>query len=191
MKKLKSTDYFLVFIFILFALLFSLALFLKKYILILIVIMYLLLLLLGIRLLEKNNEKDQNNKGIIGNFYNYYSQLSSFSIQEISNLEINRSDTEFLSLHQEFISSIKDSNSIFGYIKFLKYLDCNEKEILKNIFLINQKETKNKKELILENKIKLSLKTKENKKQLGFTMVFIALLAILVITIALAKVVIG
>ena len=72
---------------------------------------------------------------------------------------------------------------------------CNltkrEEEIIKNIYLINKNETKNKKELVIFNKVMLLNKPKIPKKESGISMVILLLLMILILTIFIARLIIN
>ena len=75
--------------------------------------------------------------------------------------------------------------------KYLFYLFLINKIKECNHILHNKNETKNKKELVIFNKVMLLNKPKIQKKEKGISMVILLLLMILILTIFIARIIVN
>ena len=124
-------------------------------------------------------------------FYDYFSKLEKFTIDEIEKINIRNDKQSFNKILENFLCAIKENNTFNCYIYLLNNLTQSEEEIIKNIYLINKNETKNKKELVMFTKAMLLNKPKIQKKESGISMVILLLLMILILTIFIARIIVN
>ena len=166
-------------------------LFLNKYNLLLISLMFFFVLFFNVLYLNfKRKIEDEKLANLIC-FYDYFSKLEKFTIDEIEKINIRNDMQSFNKILENFLCAIKENNTFNCYIYLLNNLTQNEEEIIKNIYLINKNETKNKKELVIFNKVMLLNKPKIQKKERGISMVILLLLMILILTIFLARIIVN
>ena len=166
-------------------------LFLNKYNLLLISLMFFFVLFFNVLYLNfKRKIEDEKLANLIC-FYDYFSKLEKFTIDEIEKINIRNDKHSFNKMLENFLCAIKENNTFNCYIYLLNNLTQNEEEIIKNIYLINKNETKNKKELVIFNKVMLLNKPKIQKKEKGISMVILLLLMILILTIFIARIIVN
>ena len=166
-------------------------LFLNKYNLLLISLMFFFVLFFNVLFLNSKRKIEEEKLANLICFYDYFSKLEKFTIDEIEKINIRNDKQSFNKILENFLCAIKENNTFNCYIYLLNNLTQNEEEIIKNIYLINKNETKNKKELVIFNKVMLLNKPKIQKKERGISMVIILLLMILILTIFLARIIVN
>ena len=166
-------------------------LFLNKYNLLLISLMFFFVLFFNVLFLNSKRKIEEEKLANLICFYDYFSKLEKFTIDEIEKINIRNDMQSFNKILENFLCAIKENNTFNCYIYLLNNLTQSEEEIIKNIYLINKNETKNKKELVIFNKVMLLNKPKIQKKERGISMVILLLLMILILTIFLARIIIN
>lgn len=166
-------------------------LFLNKYNLLLISLMFFFVLFFNVLFLNSKRKIEDEKLANLICFYDYFSKLEKFTIDEIEKINIRNDKQSFNKILENFLCAIKENNTFNCYIYLLNNLTQNEEEIIKNIYLINKNETKNKKELVIFNKVMLLNKPKIQKKESGISMVILLLLMILILTIFLARIIVN
>ena len=166
-------------------------LFLNKYNLLLISLMFFFVLFFNVLFLNSKRKIEEEKLANLICFYDYFSKLEKFTIDEIEKINIRNDMQSFNKILENFLCAIKENNTFNCYIYLLNNLTQNEEEIIKNIYLINKNETKNKKELVIFNKVMLLNKPKIQKKERGISMVILLLLMILILTIFLARIIVN
>ena len=166
-------------------------LFLNKYNLLLISLMFFFVLFFNVLFLNSKRKIEEERHANLICFYDYFSKLEKFTIDEIEKINIRNDMQSFNKILENFLCAIKENNTFNCYIYLLNNLTQNEEEIIKNIYLINKNETKNKKELVIFNKVMLLNKPKIQKKERGISMVILLLLMILILTIFLARIIVN
>ena len=166
-------------------------LFLNKYNLLLISLMFFFVLFFNVLFLNSKRKIEEEKLANLICFYDYFSKLEKFTIDEIEKINIRNDMQSFNKILENFLCAIKENNTFNCYIYLLNNLTQNEEEIIKNIYLINKNETKNKKELVIFNKVMLLNKPKIQKKESGISVVILLLLMILILTIFLARIIVN
>ena len=166
-------------------------LFLNKYNLLLISLMFFFVLFFNVLFLNSKRKIEEERHANLICFYDYFSKLEKFTIDEIEKIDIRNDMQSFNKILENFLCAIKENNTFNCYIYLLNNLTQNEEEIIKNIYLINKNETKNKKELVIFNKVMLLNKPKIQKKERGISMVILLLLMILILTIFIARIIVN
>ena len=166
-------------------------LFLNKYNLLLISLMFFFVLFFNVLFLNSKRKIEEEKLANLICFYDYFSKLEKFTIDEIEKINIRNDMQSFNKILENFLCAIKENNTFNCYIYLLNNLTQNEEEIIKNIYLINKNETKNKKELVIFNKAMLLNKPKIQKKESGISMVILLLLMILILTIFIARIIVN
>lgn len=166
-------------------------LFLNKYNLLLISLMFFFILFFNVLFLNSKRKIEEEKLANLICFYDYFSKLEKFTIDEIEKINIRNDKQSFNKILENFLCAIKENNTFNCYIYLLNNLTQNEEEIIKNIYLINKNETKNKKELVIFNKVMLLNKPKIQKKESGISMVILLLLMILILTIFIARIIVN
>ena len=166
-------------------------LFLNKYNLLLISLMFFFVLFFNVLFLNSKRKIEEEKLANLICFYDYFSKLEKFTIDEIEKIDIRNDMQSFNKILENFLCAIKENNTFNCYIYLLNNLTQNEEEIIKNIYLINKNETKNKKELVIFNKVMLLNKPKIQKKEKGISMVILLLLMILILTIFIARIIVN
>ena len=166
-------------------------LFLNKYNLLLISLMFFFVLFFHVLFLNSKRKIEEEKLANLICFYDYFSKLEKFTIDEIEKINIRNDMQSFNKILENFLCAIKENNTFNCYIYLLNNLTQNEEEIIKNIYLINKNETKNKKELVIFNKVMLLNKPKIQKKESGISMVILLLLMILILTIFIARIIVN
>ena len=166
-------------------------LFLNKYNLLLISLMFFFVLFFNVLFLNSKRKMDEEKLANLICFYDYFSKLEKFTIDEIEKINIRNDKQSFNKILENFLCAIKENNTFNCYIYLLNNLTQSEEEIIKNIYLINKNETKNKKELVIFNKVMLLNKPKIQKKESGISMVILLLLMILILTIFIARIIVN
>ena len=166
-------------------------LFLNKYNLLLISLMFFFVLFFNVLFLNSKRKIEEEKLANLICFYDYFSKLEKFTIDEIEKINIRNDMQSFNKILENFLCAIKENNTFNCYIYLLNNLTQNEEKIIKNIYLINKNETKNKKELVIFNKFLLSNKPKIQKKESGISMVILLLLMILILTIFIARIIVN
>ena len=166
-------------------------LFLNKYNLLLISLMFFFVLFFNVLFLNSKRKIEEEKLANLICFYDYFSKLEKFTIDEIEKINIRNDKQSFNKILENFLCAIKENNTFNCYIYLLNNLTQNEEEIIKNIYLINKNETKNKKELVIFNKAMLLNKPKIQKKESGISMVILLLIMILILTIFIARIIIN
>ena len=166
-------------------------LFLDKYNLLLISLMFFFVLFFNVLFLNSKRKIEEERYANLICFYDYFSKLEKFTIDEIEKINIRNDKQSFNKILENFLCAIKENNTFNCYIYLLNNLTQSEEEIIKNIYLINKNETKNKKELVIFTKAMLLNKPKIQKKESGISMVILLLLMILILTIFLARIIIN
>lgn len=166
-------------------------LFLNKYNLLLISLMFFFVLFFNVLFLNSKRKIEEEKLANLVCFYDYFSKLEKFTIDEIEKINIRNDMQSFNKILENFLCAIKENNTFNCYIYLLNNLTQNEEEIIKNIYLINKNETKNKKELVIFNKVMLLNKPKIQKKERGISMVILLLLMILILTIFIARIIVN
>ena len=166
-------------------------LFLNKYNLLLISLMFFFVLFFNVLFLNSKRKIEEERYANLICFYDYFSKLEKFTIDEIEKINIRNDMQSFNKILENFLCAIKENNTFNCYIYLLNNLTQNEEEIIKNIYLINKNETKNKKELVIFNKVMLLNKPKIQKKERGISMVILLLLMILILTIFIARIIVN
>ena len=166
-------------------------LFLNKYNLLLISLMFFFVLFFNVLFLNSKRKIEEERHANLICFYDYFSKLEKFTIDEIEKINIRNDMQSFNKILENFLCAIKENNSFNCYIYLLNNLTQSEEEIIKNIYLINKNETKNKKELVIFNKAMLLNKPKIQKKERGISMVILLLLMILILTIFIARIIVN
>ena len=166
-------------------------LFLNKYNLLLISLMFFFVLFFNVLFLNSKRKIEEERHANLICFYDYFSKLEKFTIDEIEKINIRNDKQSFNKILENFLCAIKENNTFNCYIYLLNNITQNEEEIIKNIYLINKNETKNKKELVIFNKVMLLNKPKIQKKERGISMVILLLLMILILTIFLARIIVN
>ena len=166
-------------------------LFLNKYNLLLISLMFFFVLFFNVLFLNSKRKIEEEKLANLICFYDYFSKLEKFTIDEIEKINIRNDMQSFNKILENFICAIKENNTFNCYIYLLNNLTQSEEEIIKNIYLINKNETKNKKELVIFNKAMLLNKPKIQKKERGISMVILLLLMILILTIFIARIIVN
>ena len=166
-------------------------LFLNKYNLLLISLMFFFVLFFNVLFLNSKRKIEEEKLANLICFYDYFSKLEKFTIDEIEKINIRNDKQSFNKILENFLCAIKENNSFNCYIYLLNNLTQSEEEIIKNIYLINKNETKNKKELVIFNKAMLLNKPKIQKKERGISMVILLLLMILILTIFIARIIVN
>ena len=166
-------------------------LFLNKYNLLLISLMFFFVLFFNVLFLNSKRKIEEEKLANLICFYDYFSKLEKFTIDEIEKINIRNDMQSFNKILENFLCAIKENNAFNCYIYLLNNLTQNEEEIIKNIYLINKNETKNKKELVIFNKVMLLNKPKIQKKESGISMVILLLLMILILTIFIARIIVN
>ena len=166
-------------------------LFLNKYNLLLISLMFFFVLFFNVLFLNSKRKIEEEKLANLICFYDYFSKLEKFTIDEIEKINIRNDMQSFNKILENFLCAIKENNTFNCYIYLLNNLTQNEEEIIKNIYLINKNETKNKKELVIFNKAMLLNKPKIQKKERGISMVILLLLMILILTIFIARIIVN
>ena len=166
-------------------------LFLNKYNLLLISLMFFFVLFFNVLFLNSKRKIEEEKLANLLCFYDYFSKLEKFTIDEIEKINIRNDMQSFNKILENFLCAIKENNTFNCYIYLLNNLTQNEEEIIKNIYLINKNETKNKKELVIFNKVMLLNKPKIHKKESGISMVILLLLMILILTIFIARIIVN
>ena len=166
-------------------------LFLNKYNLLLISLMFFFVLFFNVLFLNSKRKIEEEKLANLICFYDYFSKLEKFTIDEIEKINIRNDKQSFNKILENFLCAIKENNTFNCYIYLLNNLTQSEEEIIKNIYLINKNETKNKKELVIFNKVMLLNKPKIQKKESGISMVILLLIMILILTIFIARIIIN
>lgn len=166
-------------------------LFLNKYNLLLISLMFFFVLFFNVLFLNSKRKIEEEKLANLICFYDYFSKLEKFTIDEIEKINVRNDMQSFNKILENFLCAIKENNTFNCYIYLLNNLTQNEEEIIKNIYLINKNETKNKKELVIFNKVMLLNKPKIQKKESGISMVILLLLMILILTIFIARIIVN
>ena len=166
-------------------------LFLNKYNLLLISLMFFFVLFFNVLFLNSKRKIQEEKLANLLCFYDYFSKLEKFTIDEIEKINIRNDMQSFNKILENFLCAIKENNTFNCYIYLLNNLTQNEEEIIKNIYLINKNETKNKKELVIFNKVMLLNKPKIQKKERGISMVILLLIMILILTIFIARIIVN
>ena len=166
-------------------------LFLNKYNLLLISLMFFFVLFFNVLFLNSKRKIEEEKLANLICFYDYFSKLEKFTIDEIEKIDIRNDKQSFNKILENFLCAIKENNTFNCYIYLLNNLTQSEEEIIKNIYLINKNETKNKKELVIFNKVMLLNKPKIQKKESGISMVILLLIMILILTIFIARIIIN
>ena len=166
-------------------------LFLNKYNLLLISLMFFFVLFFNVLFLNSKRKIEEEKLANLICFYDYFSKLEKFTIDEIEKINIRNDMQSFNKILENFLCAIKENNTFNCYIYLLNNLTQSEEEIIKNIYLINKNETKNKKELVIFNKVMLLNKPKILKKENGISMVILLLLMILILTIFIARIIVN
>ena len=166
-------------------------LFLNKYNLLLISLMFFFVLFFNVLFLNSKRKIEEEKLANLICFYDYFSKLEKFTIDEIEKINIRNDMQSFNKILENFLCAIKENNTFNCYIYLLNNLTQNEEEIIKNIYLINKNETKNKKELVIFNKVMLLNKPKIQKKESGISVVILLLLMILILTIFIARIIVN
>ena len=166
-------------------------LFLNKYNLLLISLMFFFVLFFNVLFLNSKRKIEEEKLANLICFYDYFSKLEKFTIDEIEKINVRNDMQSFNKILENFLCAIKENNAFNCYIYLLNNLTQNEEEIIKNIYLINKNETKNKKELVIFTKAMLLNKPKIQKKESGISMVILLLLMILILTIFLARIIVN
>ena len=166
-------------------------LFLNKYNLLLISLMFFFVLFFNVLFLNSKRKIEEEKLANLICFYDYFSKLEKFTIDEIEKINIRNDMQSFNKILENFLCAIKENNTFNCYIYLLNNLTQSEEEIIKNIYLINKNETKNKKELVIFNKAMLLNKPKIQKKERGISMVILLLLMILILTIFIARIIVN
>ena len=166
-------------------------LFLNKYNLLLISLMFFFVLFFNVLFLNSKRKIEEEKLANLICFYDYFSKLEKFTIDEIEKINIRNDKQSFNKILENFLCAIKENNTFNCYIYLLNNLTESEEEIIKNIYLINKNETKNKKELVIFNKVMLLNKPKIQKKERGISMVILLLLMILILTMFIARIIVN
>ena len=166
-------------------------LFLNKYNLLLISLMFFFVLFFNVLFLNSKRKIEEEKLANLICFYDYFSKLEKFTIDEIEKINIRNDMQSFNKILENFLCAVKENNTFNCYIYLLNNLTQSEEEIIKNIYLINKNETKNKKELVIFNKAMLLNKPKIQKKESGISMVILLLLMILILTIFIARIIVN
>ena len=166
-------------------------LFLNKYNLLLISLMFFFVIFFNVLFLNSKRKIEEEKLANLICFYDYFSKLEKFTIDEIEKINVRNDMQSFNKILENFLCAIKENNAFNCYIYLLNKLTQNEEEIIKNIYLINKNETKNKKELVIFNKVMLLNKPKIQKKESGISMVILLLLMILILTIFIARIIVN
>ena len=166
-------------------------LFLNKYNLLLISLMFFFVLFFNVLFLNSKRKIEEEKLANLICFYDYFSKLEKFTIDEIEKINIRNDKQSFNKILENFLCAIKENNTFNCYIYLLNNLTQSEEEIIKNIYLINKNETKNKKELVIFNKVMLLNKPKIQKKESGISMVILLLLMTLILTIFIARIIVN
>ena len=166
-------------------------LFLNKYNLLLISLMFFFVLFFNVLFLNSKRKIEEERHANLICFYDYFSKLEKFTIDEIEKINIRNDKQSFNKILENFLCAIKENNTFNCYIYLLNNLTQSEEEIIKNIYLINKNETKNKKELVIFNKVMLLNKPKIQKKESGISMVILLLLMTLILTIFIARIIVN
>ena len=166
-------------------------LFLNKYNLLFISLMFFFVLFFNVLFLNSKRKIEEEKLANLICFYDYFSKLEKFTIDEIEKINIRNDKQSFNKILENFLCAIKENNTFNCYIYLLNNLTQSEEEIIKNIYLINKNETKNKKELVIFNKVMLLNKPKIQKKESGISMVILLLLMILILTIFIARIIVN
>ena len=166
-------------------------LFLNKYNLLLISLMFFFVLFFNVLFLNSKRKIEEERHANLICFYDYFSKLEKFTIDEIEKINIRNDMQSFNKILENFLCAIKENNTFNCYIYLLNNLTQNEEEIIKNIYLINKNETKNKKELVIFNKVMLLNKPKIQKKESGISMVILLLIMILILTMFIARIIVN
>ena len=166
-------------------------LFLNKYNLLLISLMFFFVLFFNVLFLNFKIKIEEERHANLICFYDYFSKLEKFTIDEIEKINIRNDMQSFNKILENFLFAIKENNTFNCYIYLLNNLTQNEEEIIKNIYLINKNETKNKKELVIFNKVMLLNKPKIQKKEKGISMVILLLIMMLILTIFIARIIVN
>ena len=166
-------------------------LFLNKYNLLLISLMFFFVLFFNVLFLNSKRKIEEEKLANLICFYDYFSKLEKFTIDEIEKINIRNDMQSFNKILENFLCAIKENNNFNCYIYLLNNLTQSEEEIIKNIYLINKNETKNKKELVIFNKVMLLNKPKIQKKESGISMVILLLLMTLILTIFIARIIVN
>ena len=164
-------------------------LFLNKYNLLLISLMFFFVLFFNVLFLNSKRKIEEERHANLICFYDYFSKLEKFTIDEIEKINIRNDMQSFNKILENFLCAIKENNTFNCYIYLLNNLTQSEEEIIKNIYLINKNETKNKKELVIFTKVMLLNKPKIQKKESGISMVILLLIMILILTIFIARII--
>ena len=165
--------------------------FLNKYNLLLISLMFFFVLFFNVLFLNSKRKIEEEKLANLICFYDYFSKLEKFTIDEIEKINIRNDMQSFNKILENFLCAIKENNTFNCYIYLLNNLTESEEEIIKNIYLINKNETKNKKELVIFNKATLLNKPKIQKKGSGISMVILLLLMTLILTIFIARIIVN
>ena len=166
-------------------------LFLNKYNLLLISLMFFFVLFFNVLFLNSKRKIEEEKLANLICFYDYFSKLEKFTIDEIEKINIRNDMQSFNKILENFLCAVKENNTFNCYIYLLNNLTQSEEEIIKNIYLINKNETKNKKELVIFNKVMLLNKPKIQKKESGISMVILLLIMILILTIFIARIIVN
>ena len=166
-------------------------LFLNKYNLLLISLMFFFVLFFNVLFLNSKRKIEEERYANLICFYDYFSKLEKFTIDEIEKINIKNDMQSFNKILENFLCAVKENNTFNCYIYLLNNLTQSEEEIIKNIYLINKNETKNKKELVIFNKAMLLNKPKIQKKESGISMVILLLLMTLILTIFIARIIVN
>ena len=166
-------------------------LFLNKYNLLLISLMFFFVLFFNVLFLNSKRKIEEEKLANLICFYDYFSKLEKFTIDEIEKINIRNDMQSFNKILENFLCAIKENNTFNCYIYLLNNLTQSEEEIIKNIYLINKNETKNKKELVIFNKVMLLNKPKIQKKEKGISMVILLLIMMLILTIFIARIIVN
>ena len=166
-------------------------LFLNKYNLLLISLMFFFVLFFNVLFLNSKRKIEEERHANLICFYDYFSKLEKFTIDEIEKINIRNDMQSFNKILENFLCAVKENNTFNCYIYLLNNLTQSEEEIIKNIYLINKNETKNKKELVIFNKVMLLNKPKIQKKESGISMVILLLIMILILTIFIARIIVN
>ena len=166
-------------------------LFLNKYNLLLISLMFFFVLFFNVLFLNSKRKIEEEKLANLLCFYDYFSKLEKFTIDEIEKINIRNDMQSFNKILENFLCAIKENNTFNCYIYLLNNLTQSEEEIIKNIYLINKNETKNKKELVIFTKAMLLNKPKIQKKERGISMVILLLIMILILTIFIARIIVN
>ena len=166
-------------------------LFLNKYNLLLISLMFFFVLFFNVLFLNSKRKIEEEKLANLICFYDYFSKLEKFTIDEIEKINTKKEKQNFNKILENFIWTIKKNNTFNCYIYLLNNLTQSEEKIIKNSYLINKNETKNKKELVILNKVMLLNKPKIQKKESGISMVILLLIMILILTIFIARIIVN